>query len=201
MRPEKVPRVPEDMPERLKDIVIKKQTLLEQIWKDQRSMIQYERSYLTACPYGNVLRGMSVFLHPISCTCLALLVVLHVHHPFLLMTSVYLMSLRDAGYTPVQAEIPFEGVSQCKFSLSCTRMRWYVAKCAELNSRVKEDLKAFKDQINAPKRQQQQLMGARLQDDPLSSTAFNSMQTAANHSPQLSGPQIGAGSQQHGGIP
>ena len=49
--------VPEDMPERLKEIVTKKQSVLEQLWKDQRSMIQYERSYLTACSYGNVLRG------------------------------------------------------------------------------------------------------------------------------------------------
>lgn len=60
-------RVPDDMPERLKDIVTKKQSLLEQIWKDQRNMIQYERSYLTACSYGNVLRGTSIFLQPGRC--------------------------------------------------------------------------------------------------------------------------------------
>lgn len=70
-------------------------------------------------------------------------------------------------------------------------MRWYVAKCAELNNRVKEDLKGFKEQmaqqhLNANKRQQ--LMGSRLQEDPLGSTAFNSsMQTSATHGPQLSG--------------
>lgn len=49
--------LPEEMPERLKDIVRKKQSLLAQLWKDQRNMIQYERSYLTACPHGNVLKG------------------------------------------------------------------------------------------------------------------------------------------------
>jgi hypothetical protein len=57
-RPDKLSRIPEDMPPRLKEIVIKKQQLLEQIWKDQRNLIQYERSYLTACSYGNVLRGV-----------------------------------------------------------------------------------------------------------------------------------------------
>ena len=182
VRPEKalrttpVQNIPEDMPERLKEIVIKKQSLLEQIWKDQRNMIQYERSYLTACSYGNVLRGVcilrlvEVIASVLNCedaspcsSCLQ-----------------QLMSLCHAGYTPVQAEIPFEGVSQCKFSLSCTRMRWYVAKCAELNNRVKEDLKSFKEQLSQPKRQPQ--IGARLQDEPLGNTAFNSsMQTSTAH--------------------
>jgi hypothetical protein len=59
-RPEKMARLSDDMPERLRDIVNKKHSLLEQIWKDSRNMIQYERSYLTACSYGNVLRGMQV---------------------------------------------------------------------------------------------------------------------------------------------
>jgi hypothetical protein len=72
-------------------------------------------------------------------------------------------------------------------------MRWYVAKCAELNNRVKEDLKAFKEQM--AQRQQQvlerphQLLGPRLQEDPLNGTAFNSsLQTSAPHGSQMNGP-------------
>jgi hypothetical protein len=70
-------------------------------------------------------------------------------------------------------------------------MRWYVAKCAELNNRVKEDLQAFKEQmaqgqLNVPKRPQQ-MVGTRMQEDPLN-TAFNSnMQPSAAHNSQLSG--------------
>lgn len=107
------------------------------------------------------------------------------------------MLLCDTGYDPAQTESEFEGVSQCKFSLSCTRMRWYVSKSAELNNRVKEDLKAFKEQIQHPQNQQlnggpakrQQLPGQQMQDDPLRHTAMNQ----AMQAPSAYGSQLNAG--------